>query len=307
MDKDSDVLDPDDLLDDIAGDTAEPKPGSGSAFVCDHVDSDGVCGESFDTNLKLGSHRWHRHGIKGASAEAKRQQGKRDGTARPRKYTKKPAAEKTATVAAGPSTNRAGTYTASLSMAALAAYFALPPFNAVDLDICNAGSPNIGRALANLADHNPSVARTCDLILGGGGGGDWIAVIMAVVPVVGAIAANHGVVPPTSGQRFGEMIGVAPVVPTPSAGTAPPPGSSEQNSDRTADDVIAFFAGTPETVMTDAMTKMMSMAGPIPVAVPFSTTPTENPDGHVGSEQLRPVEPAPNGQVSEQEPESAVS
>jgi hypothetical protein len=190
---------------------------------------------------------------------------------------------------------------APMALIVLAAYLALPPFNQNDLDICNAGAPNIGRALARLADHNQSVARTCDLILGGGAGGDWIAVIMAVVPVVGAIAANHGVIPPTSGARFGEMIGVFPVGPPAGAQVAPTaqgsptgegsPGPYPVDQDRTAEDVIAFFAGTPETVMTDAMTKMMSMAGPIEVAVPFPMTDvTENPDGERGSEQLKPVE-----------------
>jgi hypothetical protein len=299
------------VVDDIVGDDDDaPTESTGTTLVCDHVGPEGVCGESFGTPQALGLHRWKEHQIRGKHADKKGKNRRNPASGNTRSTRKTTAAPKAAaTKAAGPATDRAGTYTASLAMAALAAYWALPPFDQFDLDVCNAGTPNIGKALAQLADHNASVARATDLILGGGAGGDWIAVIMAVTPVVGAIAAHHGAIPATSGARFGEMIGVVPVarpdVPPPAAPTGEPP---EPDLGRTADDVLAFIMTTPDTVMTDAMTKMMSMGGPIGVAVPdtavtMSRTDTEPTDGERGSEQLRPVEP---GEAAEQEPAEPV-
>lgn len=304
---DRDELDPDVLLSETPPLDEEPEPAN-PTNTCDVVDENGVCGESFDTPLKLGLHKRNVHGIAGKWSKENRggTKDKKPSSGTGRK--KKPAEQKAATTAAGPSSDRAGTYTASLSMAALACYFALPPFTQADLDVCNAGAPNIGRALGNLADHNQSVARTCDLILGGGAGGDWIAVVMAVVPVAGALAANHGLVPPTSGERFGAMIGVAPSPPTVTSqptdagAAAGPPSNGVGYNPESVDDVIVFMSGIPPTVMTDAMSRMMTMDAPVEVAVPFTRTVTENPDGHSGSEQLKPVEPSP-----EQEPASAVS
>lgn len=289
MQKDSD----DDLLDAIVGsDEAPTQNGTGTAFVCDVVDDTGVCGYTAKNAGGLGSHKLRVHGIKGsssstdarktASPQSKRGRSKQ---ARPRKPV-----EKAVKASMPPPTDRAAVYTASLSMAAIAAYLALPPFDQRDLDVCNAGMPNVGRALAQLAETNPSVARTCDLILAGGGGG-WVALLMAVVPIAGGIAANHGVLPASSGDRFAEMIDLAPAPPVPSAGVrSPQPEGPEYDEDEF--NVLAYFQGTPDTVMTDATEKMMAMGGPIGVAVPFSMTPTENPDGERGSEQLRPVEPA---------------
>jgi hypothetical protein len=252
--------------------------------------------------MRLGQHKWRVHNIKGAdrlrrSAPKSQTKGNKRGP-QPKKPDAAP--RQAATRAAGPATDRAAIYTASLSMGAIAAYLALPPFDQRDLDICNAGLPNVGRSLAQLADTNPSVAKTCDLILAGGGGG-WLALLMAVVPIAGAIAANHGALPSSSGDRFGEMLGMAPAVSAYGTGVRPTPPASP-GPDRDASNVVAFFSGEPDTVMTDATTKMMAMGGPLGVSVPHSMTVTENPDGHRGSEQLRPViptaEPAPSEAVS---------
>jgi|SRR5215831_442256 len=293
------ALDPDELRDEVLGEVEGSQPnGSGNAFVCDVVGDDGVCGYTSDTPRGLGAHKFQKHGIRGTSdrsKDAKEARGQKPRSTQP-KQRRKPV-EKATKAAMPPPTDRAAIYTASLSMAAMAAYLALPPFDATDLDICNSGMPNVGRALAQLAETNPSVARTCDLILAGGGGG-WVALLMAIVPIAGGIAAHHGALPASSGARFGEMIGMAPVPSAaPSAGVpSPPPEASEPI------DVVAFFSGTPDTVMTDATEKMMAMGGPIAVRVPM--TPMENPDGHRGSEQLRPVEAEP---AAEPEPATRVS
>src|SRR5262245_24636415 len=298
MPKGPDVLDPDDVLGEVVGEIAPViDSGTGAAFVCDVVTDTGVCGETFDTSMKLGSHRWHRHRIRGEAPTARQKRGEK--AKKPSRSRRAPAAKAT-TVAVGPPTDRAAVYTASLSMGAIAAYLALPPFDQRDLDICNAGLPNVGRALAQLADTNPSVARTCDLILAGGGGG-WIALLMAVVPIAGGIAANHGVIPASSGDRFGEMIGMVPAGSVQrDAGVESPPPTQPGPGEV---DVVSFFAGTPDTPLADATDKMMQMGGPVAVRVPM--TPMENPDGHRGSEQLRPV-PATD-EAAEPEPESALS
>lgn len=288
------------------GGEPEPAPanGIGTTYVCDEIVDGKPCGETYDTRQKIGVHRFNKHGIKGKDGprdRSSRATGKPRG--RPPK-DKSGAAPKQATKAAmPPPTDRAAVYTASLSMGAIGCYLALPPFDQVDLDICNAGLPNVGRALAQLAETNPSVARTCDLILAGGGGG-WVALLMAVIPIAGGIASHHGVLPESSGVRFGEMIGMVPAGPAPASASreaSPPPESPGPDDDNF--NVLAFFSGTPDTVMTDATEKMMAMGGAIGVSVPFSMTPTENPDGHRGSEQLRPVEAT----VAEQESESSVS
>jgi len=292
------ALDPDELRDEVLGDAeGSQSNGDGNAYVCDVVTDDGVCGETFSEARFLGTHKASKHGIRGRSRSASYRHGDKDKPPKKPGRQRKPPVEKATKAAMPPPTDRAAIYTASLSMAAMAAYLALPPFDATDLDICNSGMPNVGRALAQLAETNPSVARTCDLILAGGGGG-WVALLMAIVPIAGGIAAHHGALPASSGARFGEMIGMAPVPSAaPSAGApSPPPEASEPI------DVVAFFSGTPDTVMTDATEKMMAMGGPIAVRVPM--TPMENPDGHRGSEQLRPVEAEP---AAEPEPAARVS
>jgi len=285
-------------VDEILG-GASDKPdtnGAGTTFVCEVVTEDGVCGQSFDGPRQLGAHKFAKHKIRGSSPDSARKAKDRKparGKARP----KKPPAEKATRAAMPPPTDRAAVYTASLSMAALGCYLALPPFDKTDLDICNAGMPNVGRALAQLAETNPSVARTCDLILAGGGGG-WVALVMAIVPIAGGIAAHHNAIPESAGARFGEMIGMVPAVSVPtSASESPPPAPPEPSE---APNMVAFFEGTPDTVMADAEAKMMRMGGPVVVTVPM--TPMENPDGHRGSEQLRPVE----AEAAEPEPTTGV-
>jgi hypothetical protein len=199
-------------------------------------------------------------------------------------------------MAAAPHTPRSTTYAGSLAMGASAAFIFIPPFDQYDLSICNAGIPNVASALDAVGQQNQTFQRTCDLILGGGGGAAYLQLVMALAGIVVPIAAHHGAFPAQAGVKFGEFVGVSSepsAAPEPtgagSTGEAATRGEGDDDTP-TADDVIRIFTRTPETVMTDAMTRMMSGNGPTVVNVP--TFAGEAADGERGSEQPNPERPS---------------
>lgn len=275
-------------------------------FVCDVVVDGAVCGATFSDANRLRLHGYGKH----RDRTNDRKGGRPKGSTNAKKATgRKTAADKAPSTAAskatGQSNNRSVTYTQSIAMAGLGLYLVAPAFDNNDLAVVNAGAQNLGNALASLAEQNPNVRRACDLILGGGAGGAYLQVLMAVSAIVVPIAANHGVVPETAGARFGEQIGVRPVHtgdgPDVSHPTPPTQAGASGPLDPTnPDDVLAFMSNVPENVMFDLAGRMMNGGGQTTVVeVPFAqngddldlTRPTEGDTSESGSEQLAPVLP----------------
>lgn len=297
---------PDDVLDSLDDDspTDEDSPlgASPGLFVCDHVEDDGsLCGSTWDTAPKLRMHKAGKHRDRSQDKTAAPR-----GTARKRKDTRpshkdrKPSQTKAAATASGPSTNRADTYTQSIALIALGAHLALPKFDEYDLGVVNAGAPNLGSALAAVGDQNPAVQKAMDLVLGGGSGGAYLALLMAASSIAMPIMAHHGMVPNSTGQRFGGLAGVPPDLgPTPTPETPPGPESGSpvwDPANMDAGQLMDFMQQVPPNVFFDLQSKVMSGDGATVVGVPFGVTPQsqEDPGGNTerGSEQPAP-EPVP--------------
>ena len=275
-----------DTLDDDSDVTAEAT----SAYVCDHVDENGVCGATFERAQQLRGHKTAKHRDRtGDKPRIGRPKGSKNKTTADRK----PSAPRSV---AAPGVSRAQSYASSLSMLALGAYLVVPPFDDYDLAVSNAGAPKLGAALAHIAETNPNVRRACDLILGGTVGGGYLELVMALASVAVPIMAHHGALPARAGEQFAGNVGVPPV-PAPSTPSPADPVVRAGLDPTNPDDIVAFFSQVPPNVMFDLASKMMAGAEPTVVAVPFG-----QPDGSVielrpteqdisdepGSEQLRP-------------------
>jgi hypothetical protein len=293
---------PDDDVDDavvdfpLGGLPIEPGPDDdvsepGNAFVCDHVGDDGVCGATFDTENKLKMHKVGKHRDRSGDKKPAPRGSSRARTTRDRK----PSTKRAAAAASAPHTDRASVYSASLATFGLGAYLAIPSFDKFDLDCITAGAPNLAAALDAVGEQNKSVRAACDLALGGGTGGAYVQLILAALAMGVPIAAHHGWLPDSAGNRFGEMISVA--VPSPEPGPQSPataPGPAADGTypvPQTADEVFTLMEQVEPTVMFDVASRMMSMGGPVVVDVPDAFTHVaqpENADGEHGPEQLAP-------------------
>lgn len=282
---------------------AEEAPTAG-VFVCDHVDESGeLCGATFDASNKLSGHKWGKHRDKNKDRAP-------SGGARPKKSRGKPQARAAAKATPAPAGNRSETYASSIAMMALGAYLVVPPFDTYDLDVVNRGAGNLADALATAAEQNATIRTTCDLILGGGAGGAYIQLLLALSAIVVPICAHHGVVPVSAGERFGSMIGGV-TVPVASAEEPPSPPASSASSGQPdfanmgPEDVLAFFSQVPPTVLFDLAGKMFGNMDPtvidigaVPQGEPMREEPpvlnlsveqsAEEPDVERGSEQLAP-------------------
>ena len=281
-------------------------------FVCDHTDDDSICGATFEKKQALAAHKLGKHrdhsgdrGNAGGPSRAKRKPAPRARSSKdsaPRKAAAKVTPE--------PAGGRSATYASSIAMAALGAYLVIPPFDNYDLDIINRGAPNLADALAAAGEQNQTIRTTCDLILGGGAGGAYIQLLLALSAIVVPICAHHGVVPASAGARFGEMIGAtAPAPPPPT--TAAPAASSEQRdgagapdwSNMTGEQILDVFNGLDQTVLFDLAGKMFGSMQPDVVdiggvpqgeAMPMTwaqretAAAEEQVDVERGSEQLAP-------------------
>lgn len=305
-----------DVLDDLSGvqspdtdsDVEPVVPGEvrTDLFVCEHVnDDDGsLCGATFSDANRLRLHGYGKHRDRSNDRPGGRPKGSKTKTTK-RAAEKKPsrAPQAAASSATGHSTSRSATYASSISMAALGAYLVVPPFDQTDLGIVNAGASNLATALADAGDQNDTVRKTCDLILGGGSGGAYLQLLLAVSAIAVPICAHHGLLPEAAGSRFGEMIGAPasvhhPAAPTGDGAPDTEPSRSGALDPTNPDDVLAFMTRVPETVMFDLAGKMMSGGmGPTVVEVPFSQPPVDQPDemsrptgddSDGGSEQLNP-------------------
>ena len=281
-------------------------PPAGDVFVCDHVDDDGLCGASFDNQRSLNMHALGKHRDHSKDKPRAAPSKKRAPDKRPNSRSRKPAAAKAASTAIAP-TDRASTYASSIAMAALGAYLVISPFDTYDLDIINRGAPNLADALASAGEQNQTIRTTCDLILGGGAGGAYIQLLLALSAMVVPICAHHGLVPASAGARFGEMIGAqpSPAAPTASASTGPEAGTTTGASgppdwsNMSGPEILDHFAGLDQTVLFGLAGKMMGMMNPD--VVDIGNVPQgdvlnlsmeqsgEEHDGERGSEQLAPV------------------
>jgi len=274
----------DDVLSGDPEDVEDVEPGEAIVdhHVCEEPDGDGICGASFPTANALRMHKLGKHRDRSADAQPSKAKA-----ATKKSTRRKPAAKKAADTAAQ-TTTRSEQYAASLAFFAMAAYVAIPPFDDYDLSVVNAGAPNLAAALDEVGDSNQSVRQACDLILGGGAGGAWLKLIMALGSIAMPIAGHHGVIPVGTTAPFNSMVGVPP---EPAAAPPSEPAGDAAGDTPTVEDVIAFMSGVPETVMTDAAMRMMQGAGPVVVDVPSSVSATMQGaphDDERGSEQPSP-------------------
>ena len=277
-------------------------------FVCDHTDDDSICGATFEKKQALAAHKLGKHrdhsgdrGNAGGPSRAKRKPAPRARSSKdsaPRKAAAKVTPE--------PAGGRSATYASSIAMAALGAYLVIPPFDNYDLDIINRGAPNLADALAAAGEQNQTIRTTCDLILGGGAGGAYIQLLLALSAIVVPICAHHGLVPASAGARFGEMIGAQPPA-APAASPRPPAGDTTTGtsgppdwSTMTGEQILDVFNGLDQTVLFDLAGKMFGSMQPdivdigdVPQGEAMPKTwaqreAEEQVDVERGSEQLAP-------------------
>jgi hypothetical protein len=305
----------DDVLDVLSGPPVEPDVEQekvvGDVHVCAHITDGEVCGASFDTAAKLNMHVQGKHrdrsNDKPREAGGRKTADKKPGRARTTKAAPKAAAAQ----ASAPRTDRAMLYTSSIATFALGAYVVVPPFDGFDLEVVTKSAPNVGAAFAQVAENDKRIAAALDMALGGGTGGVYLQLLLAMAVPVAVILAHHGVIPSAAGAKFGEMLGM--VVPAPAGEPAPTPeqpapdGSTPtyrpEDHDPTkgpvsAEDVLRYMENVPETVMADLAGRMMGNMDPTVVPVPWTNPPDPEPDDSVvnlpdgrepGSEQLKPV------------------
>jgi hypothetical protein len=305
----------DDVLDVLSGPPVEPDDEQekivGDVHVCAFIDGAGeVCGASFDTAAKLNMHTQGKHrdrsNDKPREAGGRKTADKKPGRARATKAAPKAAAAQ----ASAPRTDRAMLYTSSIATFALGAYVVVPPFDGFDLEVVTKSAPNVGAALAQVAENDKRVGAALDMALGGGTGGVYLQLLLAMAVPVAVILAHHGVIPAAAGAKFGEMLGV--VVPAPAGEPAPTPtdtpapdgstspGYRPEDHDPTkgpvsAEDVMRFMEQVPDTVMADLAGRMMGGMQPtvvnVPDSVAFSHTEEAADDGREpGPEQLKPID-----------------
>jgi hypothetical protein len=314
----------DDVLDVLSGPPVEPDDEQekvvGDVHVCAFIDGTGdVCGASFDTAAKLNMHTQGKHrdrsNDKPREAGGRKTADKKPGRARATKTAPKAAAAQ----ASAPRTDRAMLYTSSIATFALGAYVVVPPFDGFDLEVVTKSAPNVGAALAQVAENDKRVAAALDMALGGGTGGVYLQLLLAMAVPVAVILAHHGAIPSAAGAKFGEMLGV--VVPAPASEPAPTPEQSAPDGYNPADhdptkgpvsaeDVMRFMEQVPETVMVEVAGKMMGNMQPTVVNVPDSVAfyhPEKAADDgrEPGPEQLKPEYKVPEGIVGLVSPREA--
>lgn len=275
------ATDTDDDIDTLLGiepdedDVPEPR----TTFICDYIDPDTkeVCGADFDSKAKLNGHVTGKH--RDRSGDKKPSKAKSE---KPDKASRD-AGKKVAVVPV----DRVATYTQSIAMIGLGAHIGVPAFDEFDLNVVTQGAPSLAAALAAVGEKHTSVQQACDLVLGGGTGGAYVQLVLASMAMFAPIAAHHGWLPPSVGERFGAVIGVAAAPPV--TGSSPPPPAQDGDGPVTLhtpdptnpDDVLAFMAGIPESVMFDVAGKMMGSGGAIGVSVPgtFDIPEERSPNG----------------------------
>lgn len=262
------------------------------AYICDYIDPDTkeVCGADFDTKAKLNGHVTGKH--------RDRSGDKKPGKAKPDKAAATAGKKAVATVPH----DRVQTYTQSIAMIGLGAHIGIPSFDSFDLEVVNKGAPALASALAVVGEKHQSVQQACDLVLGGGTGGAYVQLVLASMAMFAPIAAHHGWLPPVVGERFGAVIGVVasdvtgpPSTPMPAQAEAGPVTLMHTPDPTNPDDVLAFLAGVPESVMFDLAGKMMGSGGAIGVSVPgtFDIPEERSPNG-VGPAEAVPAAESPD-------------
>lgn len=276
----TDVLDDTGLLD--VDDPPDREPAGGSAFVCDFmVDDDHVCGETFDVVGKLNQHRAFVHKLKKDGTKIdNRGPRKKKADAKPTRSRAKKAALPT------PEVDRAAAYTAGIATIGLGLFLAVPKFDDFDHAVVNAGAPTMAAALDAMGERHPSVRDACDLILGAGSGGPYVQLLLASLAIGVPIAAHHGWLPSSAGERFGSLAGVA-MPPVEHPAPAAPDAADDGAREWTAEELYDALLNAPPTVAADLAGRMMSGAGATYVTIPDSPT-AKAPDGEPGSEQLSP-------------------
>jgi hypothetical protein len=280
--------------------------GDGALLVCTEELPDGsICGETFANKIKLNGHKTGKHRDRsGDKPRAKRASSGTSHKAKPRAAAKDPV-EKATDRATGPSTSRTTTYAQSLALIWMLGYFAIPPMDDYDLGVLNNGTPNLATALDLVGAENEAFRKGCDLILGGGTGGAYVALVFAIAGIAGPIATHHKLLPAGLGNALAATSGAA--TPTAVPEPTPPAESGEPKQGvwdpNTPEGVLAFMSGVPPTVLGDLTGKMMSMDQATTVVVP--TFPTEAPPDAPGSEQLKPT--LLDGLLPDSEPTEAES
>src|SRR5215831_2312087 len=199
-------------------DTPEPDEWTGhpmdkpGVFVCDEM-VDGVpCGKTFDTKRKLSGHTSLGHRRKKGTGDKPPSRT----SAQSKKATGKAAKESAPPM---PDGYRVSMYSTSITAAALVAHLVAGQyFDATDLDIVTKGSPGLAAALDAVGDKHEAVRQACDAILGGATGAVYIQLLIAASAIIVPIAAHHGMLPPSTGERFAAITGaMVPPPPTTSA------------------------------------------------------------------------------------------
>lgn len=296
----------DELVDEGLGTRPEPEPPAEDdwtghpmdrpgLFVCEETGEDGtLCGKSFETRRKLAGHVTATHRFKGNLRGAKKADEapsrSSSQTKTTKKTTKKAAAQATPVL---PDGFRSSMYATSITAAALIVHLAAGnQFDSVDLDIVTKGAPGLGDALDAVGEKHEAVRSACDAILGGASGAVYIQLFIAVSAIAVPILAHHGLLPPSTGERFAAVSGA--MVPPPVVDVAAPPSSSsppspgEQPPDErpspdtstwTMDEWRTVLFQVPPRVMSDIMQEagIAPTAPPVTVDIPdFSMTMGNN-------------------------------
>lgn len=254
-------------------------------FVCDWIDDGKVCGADFDSKSKLNAHTMGKHKRTESMGKGggRKPSGKAD--AKPSRPTSRPAPFDRPTV-----------YTQGIATLALGAHLTLPKFDAIDLDIVNKGAGSLASALDATGQRHAVVREACDLILGAGPGGPYLQLLLAALAIAAPILAHHGMLPPSTGERFGAVIGAVNIpqvddAPDDNAGDVQPPRDAPDTEGWTAEDYENALLGMPPTVGAELAGRMMSGGvGPTVVRAPGETVADVRPEP--GPEQLAPDAPA---------------
>lgn len=163
-------------------------------YVCDRFKDDGTaCNESFETSQAKATHVRFQH-----PAGGKKETGAKDA---------QPAKGKTPPAAARADANKARAYASSLAFYAGVACMAPGPFDNNDLAIVTRGAPAFGDALDAVAAKHEPVRQWADLVLGGGVGGPYMALVMASLAMVLPILSHHGALPEGVGANAAMLLG----------------------------------------------------------------------------------------------------
>lgn len=96
---------------------------------------------------------------------------------------------------------------AALTDAGTGLGMALCMFDAFDGQVVMAGSPNLAKALSDVASRDPKVRRSLERVLSSMG---WGSVLIAAMAIGAPIMAHHGMLPSSVVENMGRMMAATP-------------------------------------------------------------------------------------------------